>query len=281
LTVYRIVQEALTNVLKHGGPAAMASVELSYGNTTLDVKISDTGRGVIADLDGTNTGNGLVGMRERVELSDGTMAAGPQPGGGYVLIAMIPLDSQMRRSRVVSAEQPTPPSSMTITVAVVDDQALMRDAYTMILNVQDDLRVVGDAESGQAGVDLCRRTNPDIVLMDVRMPNMDGIEAAKIICNDPHISTKVLMLTTFDLDEYVYAACELAPTVSYSRTHPPRNSPTPCGSLPKAMPCSHPRSPSVLLKSSRTEPNPTTTKCSSQPTSLNANTNHCNCLPAA
>jgi DNA-binding NarL/FixJ family response regulator len=204
--VYRIVQEALTNVLKHGGPAAMASVELSYGNTTLDVKISDTGRGVIADLDGTNTGNGLVGMRERVELSDGTMAAGPQPGGGYVLTAMIPLDSQMRRSRVVSAEQPTPPSSMTITVAVVDDQALMRDAYTMILNVQDDLRVVGDAESGQAGVDLCRRTNPDIVLMDVRMPNMDGIEAAKIICNDPHISTKVLMLTTFDLDEYVYAA---------------------------------------------------------------------------
>jgi signal transduction histidine kinase len=111
LTVYRIVQEALTNVLKHGGPAAMASVELSYSHTTLDVKISDTGRGVIADLDGTNRGNGLVGMRERVELYDGTMAAGPQPGGGYIVTAMIPLDSQMRRSRVVSAEQPTPEHS--------------------------------------------------------------------------------------------------------------------------------------------------------------------------
>ena len=95
---------------------------------------------------------------------------------------------------------------MTITVAVVDDQALMRDAYTMILNVQEDLHVVGDAEDGRAGVELCRRTNPDIVLMDVRMPQMDGIEAAKIICDDPNISTKVLMLTTFDLDEYVYAA---------------------------------------------------------------------------
>ncbi len=107
LTVYRIVQEALTNVLKHGGPAATASVELSYHDTTLLVRISDTGRGVIAGLDGTNMGNGLVGMRERVELYDGTMTAGPQPGGGYMVTAMIPIDSQMRRLRVASAEQPT------------------------------------------------------------------------------------------------------------------------------------------------------------------------------
>jgi signal transduction histidine kinase len=111
LTVYRIVQEALTNVLKHGGPAATASVQLSYGDTMLSVRISDTGRGVIAGLDGTNTGNGLVGMRERVDLYDGTMTAGPQPGGGYMVTAMIPLDSQMGRSRVISAEQPTPEHS--------------------------------------------------------------------------------------------------------------------------------------------------------------------------
>jgi signal transduction histidine kinase len=107
LTVYRIVQEALTNVLKHGGPAATASVELSYRDTTLLVSISDTGRGAVAGLDGMNTGNGLVGMRERVELYDGTMTAGPKPGGGYLVTAIIPLDSQMRRLRVVSSEQPT------------------------------------------------------------------------------------------------------------------------------------------------------------------------------
>ena len=95
---------------------------------------------------------------------------------------------------------------MTISVAIIDDQALMRDGFTMILNAQEDLHVVGDAEDGQAGVELCRRTNPDIALMDVRMPKMDGIEATKIICNDASIKTKVLMLTTFDLDEYVYAA---------------------------------------------------------------------------
>jgi DNA-binding NarL/FixJ family response regulator len=95
---------------------------------------------------------------------------------------------------------------MTISIAIIDDQALMRDGFTMILNAQEDLHVVGDAEDGQAGVELCRRTNADIALMDVRMPKMDGIEATKIICDDPNISTKVLMLTTFDLDEYVYAA---------------------------------------------------------------------------
>jgi DNA-binding NarL/FixJ family response regulator len=95
---------------------------------------------------------------------------------------------------------------MTISVAIIDDQALMRDGFTMILNAQEDLHVVGDAEDGQTGVELCRRTNPDIALMDVRMPKMDGIEATRIICDDASIKTKVLMLTTFDLDEYVYAA---------------------------------------------------------------------------
>lgn len=91
-------------------------------------------------------------------------------------------------------------------VAIVDDQALMRDAFTMMLDVQEDLTVVGAAEDGRKGVELCRETNPDVVLMDVRMPDMDGIEATRIICDDPAVTTKVLVLTTFDLDEYVYAA---------------------------------------------------------------------------
>ena len=108
LTVYRIVQEeALTNVLKHGGSAATASVEVDYRDTTVLVNISDTGRGVMAGPSGPNSGNGLVGMRERVELYDGTLTAGPNPGGGYMVTAVIPLDSQMRRPRVVSAEQAT------------------------------------------------------------------------------------------------------------------------------------------------------------------------------
>ncbi len=95
---------------------------------------------------------------------------------------------------------------MSIRVAVIDDQALMRDAFTMILDAQPDLDVVGDADNGRSGLELCRRTNPDVALMDIRMPEMDGIEATQRIIDEPSISTKVLVLTTFDLDEYVYAA---------------------------------------------------------------------------
>lgn len=89
---------------------------------------------------------------------------------------------------------------------LVDDQALVRDGFTMILEAHDDIDVVADADNGRAGLELCRRHRPDVVLMDIRMPEMDGIEATHLITSDETIDTKVLVLTTFDLDEYVYAA---------------------------------------------------------------------------
>ena len=95
---------------------------------------------------------------------------------------------------------------MSIRVAVVDDQTLMRDGFTMILDAQPDIDVVGEADNGRAGVELCRRTRPNVVLMDIRMPEMDGIEATRHITSDKTLDTKALILTTFDLDEYVYDA---------------------------------------------------------------------------
>jgi DNA-binding NarL/FixJ family response regulator len=91
-----------------------------------------------------------------------------------------------------------------IRVAVVDDQALVRAGFRMILEAEDDMTVVGEAGDGRDAVDLVARAAPDVVLMDIRMPVMDGVEATAHITSDG--GPRVLMLTTFDLDDYVYAA---------------------------------------------------------------------------
>ena len=92
-----------------------------------------------------------------------------------------------------------------IRVIVADDQTLVRAGFRAILEVQDDLEVVGEAEDGEEAVALARRLRPDVVLMDIRMPNIDGIEATRRLTRDGD-APRILILTTFDLDEYVYEA---------------------------------------------------------------------------
>ncbi|MFJ2778438.1 response regulator [Kitasatospora sp. NPDC087315] len=98
---------------------------------------------------------------------------------------------------------------MTIRVIIVDDQAMVRAGFAALLNAQSDIDVVGDAADGAQSLEVTGRTHPDVVLMDVRMPVMDGLEAARRLL-DPAVPgahrPKVLMLTTFDVDDYVYEA---------------------------------------------------------------------------
>jgi DNA-binding NarL/FixJ family response regulator len=96
---------------------------------------------------------------------------------------------------------------VSITVGICDDQALVRDGLRVQLGYAGDIEVVGEASDGEQAVALARRERPDVLLLDIRMPRVDGIEATRRIVADPTAGgVRVLILTTFDLDEHVYAA---------------------------------------------------------------------------
>lgn len=94
---------------------------------------------------------------------------------------------------------------MSIKVLLADDQALVRSGFRMILDSRDETAVVAEAGDGYEAIDRAHHTQPDVICMDVRMPNLDGVEATRRIVSSG-LQARVLMLTTFDLDEYVYAA---------------------------------------------------------------------------
>ena len=97
--------------------------------------------------------------------------------------------------------------SSSVRVLIADDQQLVRTGLRMILDAEPDIDVVGEATNGHEAVAMTRQLQPDVVLMDIRMPELDGIEATRrVVQRDGDTSTRVLMLTTFDLDEYVYDA---------------------------------------------------------------------------
>ncbi|MFI7461923.1 response regulator [Nonomuraea sp. NPDC049646] len=109
---------------------------------------------------------------------------------------------------------------MTVRLLIADDEALLRMAFRMVLDAEPDLHVAGEAADGEQAASMARRLRPDVVLMDVRMPGLDGIEATRRIVRDCPDS-KVLILTTFDLDEYAFAGLKAGAAGFLPKNTPP------------------------------------------------------------
>src|SRR4051794_16503454 len=112
-----------------------------------------------------------------------------------------------------------------IRVLLADDQALVRGGLRLILDAQPDMEVVGEAADGRDAVAQARTLRPDVVLMDVRMPVMDGLEATRRLLADPAWPVRVLVLTTYDVDRYVYEALRAGASGFLLKTAPPRQLP--------------------------------------------------------
>jgi len=118
---------------------------------------------------------------------------------------------------------------VNVRVLVADDQEIVRTGLRMILDAQPGIEVVGEAGDGQRAVALARQLRPDVCLLDIRMPGMDGIEATRLLAGpDVDDPIPVVVITTFDLDEYVYAALRAGARASSSRTPGRSCSPRPC-----------------------------------------------------
>jgi PAS domain S-box-containing protein len=203
--LYRVAQEAITNVRKH---AVTTRVRITLrrlgGNVYLEVR--DWGRGFDGAVppEGGAPGErvGLCGMRERITLLGGEFSIHSRPGAGTSVVAEVRLTTA-----VPSREVPMPDrrreTSSPARVVIADDQAIVREGLRTMLANESDFEVVGEAADGDETLELCRTLRPDLVLMDVRMPRMDGLAATRAIRSEGH-ATSILMLSTYENPDYLF-----------------------------------------------------------------------------
>lgn len=176
--LYRCLQESLTNAVRHGHSTDIkVSVQFEPQQTRLEIQ--DNGRG----MEHVKEGFGLSAMKERAMHLQGHVAVYSERGEGTLVTCTLPRQTEIKDE--------------VIRLLVVDDHPVIRESLRTLLEEQQDFQVVGTAEDGEQAIELCRQLRPQLVLMDVEMPNVDGISASRVIKESlPHI--KILILTTFE-----------------------------------------------------------------------------------
>jgi DNA-binding NarL/FixJ family response regulator len=197
LAAFRIVQEALTNVTRHAGPAT-ATVRVAYGQGELTVQVDDDGRGARRGRRGQRHPRHARACHRPRRPAGGRSAAGWRVPGARPAAAGRP---------PVTPERSAGEGAAVVRVLLADDQVLVRAGFRALLDAQDGIEVVGEAGDGEEAVRLAQRLLPDVVLMDIRMPGVDGLAATRTIAADERLAgVRVVVLTTFELDEYVFEA---------------------------------------------------------------------------
>ncbi|MEY8351336.1 hybrid sensor histidine kinase/response regulator transcription factor [Bacillus cereus] len=181
MTLYRSLQESLTNAVRHGHSTEI-TVSLHFEPQQIRLDVQDNGCGAEEWKDGF----GLTAMKERVSQSQGRVIVYSKKGEGTLISCVLPKQVQL--------------SNEQIRLCIVDDHSFIRESLHTILDGQEDLQVVGMAEDGERALELCERLKPDVVLMDLEMPNLDGIHATKMI-KEKWPGICVLILSTFQNTE--------------------------------------------------------------------------------
>ena len=207
--LFQCVRELLFNAIKH---ARVNSVLLSTAvddSNSVYITVKDKGIGfdpnTIVQVDNENAGYGLFSIRERLTLLDGYFELDSAPGKGTSCTLIVPLIEEEFR-QIEERIIPEKDSSISFNteknfcVLLVDDNAMIRAGLSTFLQAQPDIEIVGEAVNGVQAIDLAQRLRPNVILMDIRMPEMDGIEATKIIMSK-HPSTRIIGLSAFDDSE--------------------------------------------------------------------------------
>jgi len=179
IVLLRCAQEAMTNAIRHG-QAKRITICLTFNSDKVQLEIGDDGSGM--DMEGHQYGFGLSTMKQRIDVLHGTLQLSSNSSKGVLVVCEIPIINRHLHS--------------DIKLLLVEDQELIGESFRILLNMEPDFEVMGIAGNGEEAIALCEREEPEIILMDIHMPVMNGVEATRTI-KQRWPDVKIIILTTF------------------------------------------------------------------------------------